>query len=343
MMMANDILSKMVRNKNLFMPLEIISAKPISNKEAFDAQVAIAWRNRKIVFIAKVKATTTPKIIHEALANCIMKVSKRENFLLIVPFLSKSIIEILEQKGMSGIDLNGNYLLQIPEMLAIRLDQPNQYRESQPIKKIFSANSSLVGRLFLATNRKIESVNEVCSRIQELGGHLSLSAISKVLKGLENELIIEKNKKYISLVQPSKLIQRLEEGYQPPKVLRTIKLKLPTDDSNALKKISRIVSSSTSWVLSGESSAERYAVTTPNEIPIIYTTNIDSLERFEDDRFYNVIVKYTIDSFPYFDAREANSLRWSSPIQSYLELSKLDKREQELAGHIRQTILESLE
>ena len=53
-------------------------------------------------------------------------------------------------------------------------------------------------------------------------------------------------------------------------------------------------------------------------------------------------MKRTRDSFPYFDTRERMGLRWASPVQCYLELSKMDKRERELADIIRNDILEGL-
>ncbi|MBI3540611.1 MAG: hypothetical protein HY073_00440, partial [Deltaproteobacteria bacterium] len=117
--------------------------------------------------MADVKTRTSPKLISEGLWQLKNYQGKRkQNLLLIVPFLSKTIVEMLEREGLSGIDLNGNYLLQSPEMTAIRLDRENQFRESQPIKKIFSGNSSLVARLFLSSKKSFNSVNEIYSAIR---------------------------------------------------------------------------------------------------------------------------------------------------------------------------------
>lgn len=333
------ILLKLARRKEIYLPLEIVAVEEqVKAGRGFDAMVTLGWRKCRVKFIAVMKARTAPKLISEGLKQLQSNIGK-QNLLLIVPFLSKSIVEILEKEGLSGLDLSGNYLIQSSEMLAIRLDQENQYRESQPIKKIFSGNSALVGRLFLSTKKRFDSVNEVYSAIRELGGSLSLSTVSKVLKGLENELVIEKGRGGIAVIQPDKLLQRLKEDYRPPKIDAILQLKLP---HNIIRNFGNLLLPSARWVLSGESSVERYAVTTPSEIVMIYTKEFNDLEKYEDERFYNVVLKKTFDSFPYFDVQERNRLRWASPIQCYLELSKLDKREQELAGKVRQAILEKL-
>lgn len=340
-----EVLDRLVSRKDLYTPFEITSVERevVLGDRRVDARITLSWRGRAVPFLAEIKARTAPKLVTEAVWQLRSYAGNRkENLLLIVPFLSKTIVEILEREGMSGLDLNGNYLIQTPEMAAIRLDRANQFTESQSIKKIFSGNSSLVGRLFLSSKRRFGSVNEVCAAIRELGGSLSLSAVSKVLKGLESELIIEKGPNGIALLQPEKLLQSLQDGYRAPKILATMKLKLPVPEVDAVQNFGKILPPSISWVLSGESSVERYAVTTVGAVATVYATDFGPLAPYETDRFFNVILKKTLDSFPYFDMQTRTGLRWSSPVQCYLELSKMDKRERELADIIRTSILEGV-
>lgn len=169
-----------------------------------------------------------------------------------------------------------------------------------------------------------------------------MSAVSKVLKGLEEELIIEKGADGISLLQPEKLLQKLGENYRPPRILGSVKLKIPgitgqtdlkmTDELAGALKGGR-------WVISGESSARRYAVMADASVLKLYVTDDASLLKYQDDRFYNVLAQKTDAEFPYFDTRENNGLRWASPVQCWLELSRLDKREREIAAGVREVIL----
>lgn len=342
-------LARIESQRDRYAPLEIRSVErtPPSKDRGYDAQITLGWRGRKVSFLVEIKARTAPRIVSAAVWRLKSRLGNREkNLLLVVPFLSKTIVELIEREGISGLDLSGNYLIQTPNMVAIRLDRENQFPESQPIKKIFSGNSSLVGRLFLTQKWRFKSVNEVCAAIQKLGGSLSLSAVSKVLKGLENELIIEKNSKGISLLQPEKLLQKLEDGYRAPKILGVAKLKIPIDAGVPFqfgdKRLFETFSAYR-WVLSGETSAYRYSLQANIEVTKIYIENYEPLLRFQDDRFYNVLAQKTAESFPYFDAREDRlkdlALRYSSPIQCYLELSKLDKREKEIAQAVREEIL----
>lgn len=342
-----DILAQLSGQKDLYAPLEVIAVDRKSGQESqADAKITLGLRGRKVSFLAEVKARTAPKVISEGLWR-IKKYAGRgkQNCILVVPYLTKTILEILNKEGLSGIDLSGNYLIQTQEMVAVRLDQKNLFPESQSIRKIFSGNSSMVGRLFLTSNKRYGSVNEVCSTIQALGGSLSLSAVSKVLAALEDELIIEKGAAGIILLQPEKLLQKLEEGYRSPKISSSAKLKLPSGAGLAgLAGAPSLSDAFTSlqWALTGESSANRYAIMADSSVFKVYITDYESLLKYQDDRFYNVLAQKTEESFPYFDAQEERGLRWASPIQCYLELSKLDKREKEVATTVRQAILAKL-
>ena len=346
MLTGKEILAKIESQKSLYAPLTIVS---IEEQPAVglgykpDARVTLALQNRNVVFFAEIKTRTAPKIIEETLWRVKkMAVSAGSNFLLIVPYLSPSIVELLNREKVNGIDLNGNYLIQVQDIIAMRLDRKNCFPESQSIKNIFANGSSLVGRLFLASDRRFQSVNDVFAGITNLGGGLSMSAVSKVLKGLEEELIIEKGADGISLLQPEKLLQKLGGNYRPPRILGSVKLKIPgitgqtdlkmTDELAGALKGDR-------WVISGESSARRYAVMADASVLKLYITDDASLLKYQDDRFYNVLAQKTDAEFPYFDAREGNGLRWASPVQCWLELSRLDKREREIADGVREVIL----
>ena len=325
-----------------YLPLEILSIKPETAPDrGFDAEVTLGWRGRVVPFLAEIKARTAPKLVIEGIARLKKIVGKRDNVLLVVPFLSKTIVELLEREGVSGLDLSGNYFIQTPDMVAIRLDRGNQFPESQSIKKVFSGNSSLVGRLLLTEKRRFTSVNEVLFEIRRRGGSLSLSAVSKVLTALDRDLIIEKSRQSISLLQPEKLLDRLAAEYRPPKLFGSKKLKLPPDKGGGLAEKPDLKGpfSGTPWVLTGESSASRYGITSGTEVLSVYMPGMGDFAKFDDGRFYNVLVRQTADSFVYFDIQDE---RWASPVQCYLELAQLGKREQEIAGTIREAILSKL-
>ena len=74
----------------------------------------------------------------------------------------------------------------------------------------------------------------------------------------------------------------------------------------------------------------------------VYLGDVRPFLEYEDERFFNVVAKQTEDSFVYFDAQAELDRQWASPVQCFLELSKLGKREQEAAETARQAILSRL-
>ncbi|MBI5242559.1 MAG: hypothetical protein HY922_02605 [Elusimicrobia bacterium] len=182
------------------------------------------------------------------------------------------------------------------------------------IKNIFAGSSSIVGRLFLAAAKRFGSVNEVYSSIEGLGGSLSLSAVSKVLKGLQDEFIIEKGPEGIALLQPEKLLQKLEEGYKPPKISSAVKLRLPGEGIEAVRVLETAMAGAARWVISGESSGLRYAVMADSSVIKVYATDCKPLLQYQNERFYNVLARQAEDSFLYFDAQAERGRVWASPI-----------------------------
>lgn len=344
-----EVLDALSQGRERFLPLQIESITAEPRAQRFDAMVTISWRGCTVPFMAEIKTRSAPKMVGDAVMRLRGFANNQvEECLLIVPYLSKAIVEILERERMNAIDLNGNYYIQTRNMLAIRLDRPNAYRDSQPIRNIYSGNSSLVGRLFLTGRRTFPSVNAVWAAIREKGGELSLSAVSKVLTGFERELIIEKSRSEIRLIQPDKLLRSLEEGYKLPKVVATMRCKMPgLGQPMPIQLINMIPNAK--WMIAGENSVSRYEVSASSGPLTVYVAGpqlpgqADMLRVYEEDRFPNVTFRWLEASFPLFDARSFEAVSWASPVQCCLELSKLGKREQEAAVGIRRVILRELE
>ena len=59
----------------------------------------------------------------------------------------------------------------------------------------------------------------------------------------------------------------------------------------------------------------------------------------ETDRFPNIELIETLEQPLYFDARDESGFYWASPVQTWLELMRGDKRDQETAAQVRESIL----
>jgi len=342
-----DILqTKLVGEPALYAPLRVANfemdrrqVNGVGRRWSADATFELQWMNASIRCVAEFYGDATPKRVADAIRGLDDRVATagiNAEPILVVPYLSAGIAEQLELFGVSGLDLNGNYYILSDGLVAVRLDRPNEYTESRDIKNIYTYNSSIVGRFFMATNRNFEQVNEIYDGIRGLGGDISLSTVSKVLKGLNEDLIISRKRGEIRLLQPEKLLDQMRDGYRSARVGQRLELKLPMGEENEI--LSEILGAD-NWLWSGDTSATAYTATTPTGVKSAYTTrfasSMEPLREFENSRFYNCVIKQTDDNFVYFDRRG----QWTSPVEAYLELSQGDKRELEIARSIRENVI----
>jgi hypothetical protein len=333
------------QNADLYDPLQLLdyqteprSKDSVSN--APDAYLRLSWKGKEFNFNVEVVGN----LYFEAKLAKIRKSINVDTTLILVSFLSKNIAEVVKREGVNCIDLSGNYYIQTKNLLAIRLDRPDRYKAYSKIKKFYSENSSILGRMILAGIQKMPpmSLEALQRELSSRGGSLSLSAISKILSEMEKEQVIIKADKEIKLLQPAKLLERLTDQYKKPSITQTIKLNCPGDPIEWLNK------NYLKWVRTGVSSAERYSVSVVDRITSAYVCedlkNLGfdpekpNLRDYQNDRFYNLVINITADSWVYFD-QDYSKDRWSSQIQSYLELSQMDKREKEIAETIKTAIL----
>lgn len=259
------------------------------------------------------------------------------NFLLIVPYLSERILETVKGAQFSAVDLCGNYHIVTPDFIAIRTDQENEYPDSKRIKKVFSGNSAIVSRYLLQQRKVYQSVNEIHDGIRKSGADLALSTVSKVLMVLEDELMITKSKKSIEIIQAEKILDGLEKEYIAPNVQDEGRYKIAEGIMGEFlqKNLGH------EWVFSGQTSAHRYSLTTLPQVWTVYAKSPDrnsDLDSKRDGRFYNLMILKTPSPDVYF-AKNSDG-NWSSQIQCYLEMTKGDRREKEIAAEIRERILE---
>jgi DNA-binding transcriptional ArsR family regulator len=349
-----DILEH-VRAGKLALPPLSFRPQPKSNREADlqpDVIVETSWQGKKYTFAGEVKRYGSDKSVLQAAEQAHLYAKKlKVNPLVIVPWLSHEQLLSLEQRNVSGVDLCGNGVVLVPgELLVFRTGQPNKFPTSRLVRRVYEGTTSLVARVFLL-RAEYKSVSEILDEITARGGSITLPTVSKALKQLEEDIIIERSPKQIRLLQPDKLLERLKANYEPPKLRDVARCKLSfTNDANIgliLRNAAKEVG--VRLVLSGESSANFYGTMAKEPIDTFYCTEFTALqlEKFgaETDlfsRFPNVEFRKTDLESVYFDTRVESGYNVASPIQAYLELATSDKRGQETAKQISQQIFSDL-
>ena len=206
----------------------------------------------------------------------------------------------------------------------------------------------MAGRVFLL--RPIyDAINKIQKEVESRGGSLAISSVSKVVRRLEEDLIVGRTKGEIRLLQPDKLLDRIAGEYQKQASRRTYTGRTNDGVKHLVSKFLALAQrSGIRMALTGSSSVSHYAVMAREEMVSIYCTDIASLMNSpqdkgflqETDRFANVELLETTDDLLYFDTREDRGIPWASPIQTYVELMAGDKRDRETAAQVRKTVLQ---
>lgn len=326
----------------------------VDGNRRLDALVEASWRKGKAKFAVECKSLSTPKAFQDGLN--LLKISQlRKGYspMLFMPFLNERQLEDLEREGISGIDLCGNGVVVVPGIFGVfRNGGKNRFSSSAPIKNIYRKNTSMVGRVFLVRSG-YDTVQEICSEINRRNllvnswdkKPMSLSTVSKALKMLEEDLIITR-KDTISLLQPDRLLEKLDENYVLPNIKERLRLKVP-EDRGPLRKLLMNLSQKLDLplVASGTSSVGQYAVMQRGDLLSVYCPCVERLLSLlpgnQMDRFPNLELVETGDETVYFDARNEGDFRWTSPVQVYLELMTGDKRDQATAEQVKSSILKN--
>ncbi|MFV2082575.1 MAG: type IV toxin-antitoxin system AbiEi family antitoxin [bacterium] len=321
-----------------------------------DALVEISWRGSVVKFAIECKALSTPKAFQNAV-NMLksLKLPKDYRPMLLVPFLTERQLQDLEQEGISGIDLCGNGVVVDPGKLSVfRTGGKNRFPSSAAIKNIYRKNSSMVGRVFLARS-VYGTVQDIRAEINQRNllvdrwdrTPMSLSTVSKALKTLEQDLIIERGDN-IRLLQPEKLLEKLRDNYEPPYSKERISLKVREGNENIRELLFNLSQTlNLPLVATGLASVNRYAVMQRGDMLSVYCPRVEmlleELAGDQTDRFPDIELIETVDEKIYFDARQEGEFRWASPVQVYLELMAGDKRDQETAEQVKSVLLRDLE
>ncbi len=318
-----------------------------------DVLVQTNWQGRTFAFVGEVKRYGSDKSVSEAAETARNYAERLQlNPLVIVPWLSNEQLLSLEQRNISGVDLCGNGVVVVPgQVLVFRTGQPNKFPTSRLIRRVYEGTSSLVARVFLL-RPQYNSVSEILDEISARGGSITLPTISKALKQLEEDVVIEKSSKRIRVLQADKLLDRLKSNYEPPKPRGFVRCKITSKNNASISTIllNAANAAGVRIVLSGESSANFYATLAKEPIDTFYCTETTSLQlenwNAEMDvfsRFPNVELKKCDSDVVFFDTRNINGYNVASPIQAYLELATSDKRGQEIAEQIRKKIIQDVQ
>lgn len=356
MLTEQDAIEYIANGKLLFSPLTITLKSVLAPPHRYraDMLLEVGWENKTYDFGVEYKARCTPKEFQSATDQA-LRISSASGLppMIITPFLKEKQLLELAERQISGLDFSGNGVVVVPDQLFVfRSGSPNQFPASQTIQNVYRRNSAIVPRALLACP-VFKSVNDVEAFIQIRGGHisdfsLSLSTVSKVLKVLEEDLIISRENGQIRLIQPEKLLDKLVANFVCPVVRRFVVGKSTQDVAALTGLLAQNSNRHQVWLVgTGAGSVTQYAAMARENFLSVYCSDqhrlLTGVEFKETNRFPNLEVIETLDKTVYFDSRTANGFQWASPVQTYLELMAGDQRDQDTASQVRAFILADIE
>lgn len=171
---------------------------------------------------------------------------------------------------------------------------------------------------------------------------MTLSTVSKALKGLEEDLVVGRGKT-VRLLQPGRMLDLLLDNYRDPQTSSRRRIKV-RDRQNALRRFAQNARESGAKV-AGDLPSRYVVMPASDDVIRVFTSSIEEVTRGveleEASRFPNVELVETEDQTVYFDASEEEGLHWISPLQTYLMLARGGKREREVATQLRTDLLEA--
>jgi hypothetical protein len=267
--------------------------------------------------------------------------------MVIAPYIGKRQGRILADRGISWMDISGNMSIRVPNQIYIeRTGQRNRFPDTAPIKKIFQGTSSLVSRALLLKPEGFSSLYEVVDFINERNANITLSTVSKVLKSLEEELLVNRGGSLISVADMEKLLIRLTEGYinsTERKKSKTYKFAAESSQKLFLSFYERQIE----YVACGFYAAQIKGLAVTDQIKIFVkdieqakiAAKKDLIRITPDAEFGNVNITETKDPGVWFNAHSQTYDAIVDDIELYLEMMAETPRGPKIAEQLKQRIL----
>lgn len=268
--------------------------------------------------------------------------------LVIAPYIGAKQAKILADRDISWIDLSGNMSVRVSNRIYIeRTGKPNRFPDSAPIKKIFQGTSSLVSRALLLKPEGFSSLYEIADFIIARNGNIRLPTVSKVLKVLDEELLINRRKSLVTVADPQKLLDRLAEGYK-----NSTERRRRNTYRFAIRDIQQLSSGVTSecrdYLACGFYAAQIKGLALTDKITI-FVKDADQFRRkaaeklvsiTPDAEFGNLIITETSDPGVWFNPKWQVIDSVVDDIELYLEMTVDTPRGPKIAEQLEQHILQ---
>ncbi len=268
--------------------------------------------------------------------------------MIVAPYISAKQADMLSPTGISWLDLSGNMVIRVADRIYIeRTGRPNRFPDTAPIKKIFQGTASLVARALLLEPTGFASVSQIVECVERRGGAITLSTVSKVLMSLEEELLVARSRRAISVSAPRQLLDRLAAGYAASRsgARMTTHHFAVEEPETMLARLCLELGST--YIFCGFYAAQLKGLAAGGRIAM-YVSDMNRFREaisrlnsavYPDEEFGNLCVAETKNRLPWFNAEMRDEGRVVDELQLYLEMMSDTPRGPKIAEALRRRIL----
>jgi len=322
--------------------LQSIKVEQLSANVQADVVAEVDVAGEHYVLVCEVKQSGQPRFIRNAiyqLRDYVREFSRSATPVVIAPYLSPESRQLCIQSGVSFLDLEGNVRLEFGMVFIDRVREHKPSPELRELKSVFRPKSAQVLRVLFRDPTRRWKVADLAK-----AASVSLGHASNVRNALLNREWGEVGAEGLYLRAPDELLDAWKSAYVPPVAERlafytTLHSSLmeshlkelfgfvPDDGRVALGSFS-----AAQWIVAYGRTSTLYLWSEKKEVEKIK----DRLQLSSSLKGENVVVSVTQDNGVFFDAFAAeHRVRCTSPLQTYLDLSKSGERGEEAAEHLR--------
>jgi hypothetical protein len=319
--------------------LEIQS--PAQDRRA-DVLVSVTVAGERYVLVCEAKQNGQPRYVREAiyqLRDYLREFPRHATPVVIAPYLSPESRELCLQNEVSFLDLEGNVRLVFGTVFIDRLRSNKPAPEVRERRSLFKPKSAQVLRVLFRDPKRNWKVADLAN-----AAVVSLGHASNVRTALLNREWGEVGAEGLRLRAPNELLDAWKSVYVPP-VAERLPFYTTSHGSvldSRLKELFSSMGNNARVALASFSAAQWIAPYGRTATQFLWSER-RAIENIKETlclssslKGENVVVSVPQDSSVFFDAYGPEyGIRCTSPLQTYLDLSKNGERGEEAAEHLR--------
>ena len=307
-----------------------------------DVMLEVSLAGQKYRLIGEVKSSGQPRFVREAILQLKSHVSKSKTPLIpimIAPFLSAKARELCANEGVSFADFEGNCRIAFGPVY-VEVSVPNRPAvERRDLKSLFKPRSAQVIRLLLRDPKVLWTLSDLSA-----ASGVSIGHVSNVRTALINHEWAETIDKGFRISAPDALLDAWKGSYETLSLSQEA-FYTPLHGAGlqaALQELFASISPKAQVALASFSAAQWIAPYGRTHNQYFYCDDVHLHEMIKTlvlsvaVKGENVVIWDPSDPGVFTDAFSTpNGLRCTSPLQTYLDLTKSGERGIEAAEHLR--------